>query len=380
MKKKTIIILLVLGIIAFLLINNKITEARVQNTLNNSSSNNNSSEYFNKIISENQNINYNIINNLKDIYNLKEKINSEIEKYKINENIELSPKLLDIKFIEAIKNRYDYIKYLNNLLEDIKYLENNYKNYYLIDNTYICKNDEMLKYLNNLKEKYNLKINIKLGNNEIKDIPILLYHGILDDTWGAQTLFVKPTEFDKQIKYLKENNYTPLFISELDYIYAFDKPVIITFDDAYIDVYNNALPILKKYNFKGNIYVITGFIGADLYMNAEMIKDADKSGLIEIGSHTVNHYMLGKIDLITAEAEIKESKDTLERLLNKEITSIAYPSGSFNQNTIEITKKYYKYGLSTIYGQEKSNKLNYYSLKRFYVYREYNLDDFRKLL
>ena len=377
MKNKIYIILIIGGIIIYLLINNKISEARIKNVVNDYSYN--TSEYLNKIILENENINYNIIDNLKDINRLKENINNEIEKYNLD-NIDLSFELLDIKFVEAIKLRYDYIKYLNNILEDIKYLENNYKNYYFRDNTYICKDSVMLEYLNNLKEKYNLEINIKLGNNENKDIPILLYHGILDDTWGAATLFVKPSEFDTQIKYLKDNNYTPLFISELDYIYAFDKPVIITFDDAYLDVYTNALPILKKYNFKANIYVITDSIGADVYMNADMIKDADASGLIEIGSHTVSHYKLGEIDLAKALEEIKESKEVLENLLNKEITSIAYPSGSFNQDIINITQKYYDYGLSTIYGKEKSNNLNTYKLKRYYVYREYSLEDFKKLL
>ena len=378
MQKKIIIALIVLGIIISILINNKISEARIQNILN-LTFNNNTSEYFKKLISENENIDYNIIDNLKDISKLKEKINNEITKYSLN-TFDFSFALFDVELFEAINKRYDYIKYLNNLLEDIKYLENNFKNYYFIDNTYICKDNEMLEYLNNLKEKYNLDINIKLGNNENKNIPILLYHGILDNTWGAQTLFVRPNDFDEQIKYLKDNNYTPLFVSELDYIYAFDKPVIITFDDAYLDVYTNALPILKKYNFKANIYVITDSIGADVYMNADMIKDADASGLIEIGSHTVSHYKLGEIDLAKALEEIKESKEVLENLLNKEITSIAYPSGSFNQDIINITQKYYDYGLSTIYGKEKSNNLNTYKLKRYYVYREYSLKDFKKLL
>ena len=232
MQKKIIIALIVLGIIISILINNKISEARIQNILN-LTSNNNTSEYFKKLISENENIDYNIIDNLKDISKLKEKINNEITKYSLN-TFDFSFALFDVELFEAINKRYDYIKYLNNLLEDIKYLENNFKNYYFIDNTYICKDNEMLEYLNNLKEKYNLDITIKLGNNENKNIPILLYHGILDNTWGAQTLFVRPNDFDEQIKYLKDNNYTPLFVSELDYIYAFDKPVIITFDDAYL--------------------------------------------------------------------------------------------------------------------------------------------------
>ena len=59
------------------------------------------------------------------------------------------------------------------------------------------------------------------------------------------------------------------------------------------------------------------------------------------------------------------------------------PSSNYiisNQDIINITQKYYDYGLSTIYGKEKSNNLNTYKLKRYYVYREYSLEDFKKLL
>ncbi|MFR5856699.1 MAG: polysaccharide deacetylase family protein, partial [Bacilli bacterium] len=245
---------------------------------------------------------------------------------------------------------------------------------------YICKDNKILNYLNELKEKYNLNILVKLGNVNNQKIPVLLYHGVLDNTWGAATLFVKPSEFAKQMNYLKENDYTPIFVSEIDYAYAFSKPIIITFDDAYIDVYNNAFPILQTYNFKANIFVITGSIGNNLYMNEEMIKDVDKSNLIEIGSHTISHYKLAEKDEQTIEKELKESKEALEKILNKEINTIAYPSGSFNSTVIKIAQKYYSYGLSTLIGKEQSNNINYFKIKRYYVYREYGLNDFIKLL
>ena len=117
MQKKIIIALIVLGIIISILINNKISEARIQNILN-LTSNNNTSEYFKKLISENENIDYNIIDNLKDISKLKEKINNEITKYSLN-TFDFSFALFDVELFEAINKRYDYIKYLNNLLEDI---------------------------------------------------------------------------------------------------------------------------------------------------------------------------------------------------------------------------------------------------------------------
>lgn len=408
MNKKIIIILLILATGIFLLINNHLSESRIQNTTPKETdvyiNNDQLTVLFNNIMIEeekNKNIDYNIVDNLKDINTLKEKITTKIEEYDINhfnnfndnyikeiitdkDNLDLILATFNQKdFIKnidkEINKREQYLSYLNNLLVDITYLENNYQDYYFHDNIYICKNTSMLNYLNELKDLYNLDIEIKLGNNNV-NIPILLYHGVLDNTWGAATLFVKPEEFAKQMEYLKNNNYTPLFISELDYAYAFEKPIIITFDDGYQDVYTNALPILKKYNLKANVYIITNSIGKDKYMDAEMIKNTDNSGLMEIGSHTINHYKLAEIDLDLAENEIKESKNILENILNKEIYSIAYPSGSFNESIVNIVKKYYQYGLSTRIGHENANDLNTYSLKRYYVYREYDIEAFKKLL
>ncbi len=408
MLKKSLIIIGILGtIIASIFI--FYDKKDIKKAINNEfvlkiNSNNEIKEFFNNIKNE-ENKNKAIndwqfdLNNLEE---LKEKINIEIDNYNIEylnnfnatyiENLLINnknkEKIINIfnnkQFIKNIDNettkRKNYLNYLNDLLKDISYLLNNKKDYYFNNNYYICKDNKILNYLNELKEKYNLNILVKLGNVNNQKIPVLLYHGVLDNTWGAATLFVKPSEFAKQMAYLKDNNYTPIFVSEIDYAYAFEKPIIITFDDAYVDVYTNAFPILQTYNFKANIFVITGSIGNNLYMNEEMIKDVDKSNLIEIGSHTISHYKLAEKDEQTIEKELKESKEALEKILNKEINTIAYPSGSFNSTVIKIAQKYYSYGLSTLIGKEQSNNINYFKIKRYYVYREYGLNDFIKLL
>lgn len=408
MLKKSLIIIGILGtIIASIFI--FYDKKDIKKAINNEfvlkiNSNNEIKEFFNNIKNE-ENKNKAIndwqfdLNNLEE---LKEKINIEIDNYNIEylnnfnatyiENLLINnknkEKIINIfnnkQFIKNIDNettkRKNYLNYLNDLLKDISYLLNNKKDYYFNNNYYICKDNKILNYLNELKEKYNLNILVKLGNVNNQKIPVLLYHGVLDNTWGAATLFVKPSEFAKQMAYLKDNNYTPIFVSEIDYAYAFEKSIIITFDDAYVDVYTNAFPILQTYNFKANIFVITGSIGNNLYMNEEMIKDVDKSNLIEIGSHTISHYKLAEKDEQTIEKELKESKEALEKILNKEINTIAYPSGSFNSTVIKIAQKYYSYGLSTLIGKEQSNNINYFKIKRYYVYREYGLNDFIKLL
>ena len=87
-------------------------------------------------------------------------------------------------------------------------------------------------------------------------MPILLYHMVND---GKSSYAITPTEFEEQMKYLKEEGYTT--ISLLEYVKARkgklnlpEKPLVISFDDGYLDNYTVALPIMKKYDFKGTVF------------------------------------------------------------------------------------------------------------------------------
>ena len=65
-------------------------------------------------------------------------------------------------------------------------------------------------------------------------------------------------------------------------------------------------------------------------------------GLIEVGAHTMNHPCLSTLTVADQESEIFGSKQRLEEMLNKPVTSFAYPYGQkkdYTQSTIEIVKK-----------------------------------------
>lgn len=49
------------------------------------------------------------------------------------------------------------------------------------------------------------------------------------------------------------------------------------------------IPILKKYNLKGTLYVIINRLGTPGYVTRNQVKEMAESGLVEIGSHTFNH-------------------------------------------------------------------------------------------
>ena len=444
MKKKKIIVLIIIGIIVTLIgvllfyqysQHRKQKQLRIEQEIKNQKIESTKQEYefyLNKEILENpeddmkqflnsinqenkknETINYdtfaqNVLNsNTLDnehIINMKQSIDNEISLYTIesltyftkdnllgsiqNEELDKDTLIQMYEEHEFIKNleeektkRKIYIQKLETLKSELDYLLENTDEYYIQNNEYICKNDEILNKFNELKEKYNLEINV---SKEIiytsKEVPILCYHGVLDVPWGITDLFVRVNDFEAQMQYLSENGYTPIFVSEIEEANRYEKPIIITFDDGYKDVYTNAYPILQKYKLKANVYMISGWIGGDVYMTSDMTIEMSNSPLIEIGSHTVSHKALANLSNSDIEYEVSESKKTLEAMLNKEVKVIAYPTGSFDERVTSITSKYYQYGLSTIDGKENTSNLNTYTLKRIYVHRNYSLEQFKNIL
>ena len=94
-------------------------------------------------------------------------------------------------------------------------------------------------------------------------IPILMYHSISVNP--RNTLLVEPNKFEDEIKYLHDANYHTLSFKDLEDWKVGNpiavKPVLITFDDGYKDNYTNAYPILKKYNMKGTVFLVSSFVG-----------------------------------------------------------------------------------------------------------------------
>lgn len=199
-------------------------------------------------------------------------------------------------------------------------------------------------------------------------VPIVMYHYIRDyhsatDTVGNQ-LSVSPSNFDAQMAYLSSHGYTPISLDTLYGIFnnqvaAPAKPIVLTFDDGYIDFFANAYPILKKYGFHATSFVITGFVGKPAYLSWENIKAMQSSGLINFESHTVNHVYLPSLSYTSALKELEDSKTTLEAETGYPVHFIAYPSGGSNSLVWNAaTKAGYIGGLGTWRGKASYPSIN----------------------
>lgn len=271
-----------------------------------------------------------------------------------------------------LENKEKVISLIDKKLIFLNFLKENKENYYLNGNTIMGKNSEFVTKAKSYKTNFLIENEEGLG----KKIPVLMYHAVDDNTWGDSGLFVKTSEFEKQMKYLYDNGYTTLFISEIQDAPKYEKPVIITFDDGYLNVYKNAFPIMKKYKIKSTFYIITKWMDGDTFVTSDIVKTMDESGIVEIGSHSLTHMKLGANTKEAQEKEMKESKEDLEKILNKKINAIAYPFGSYNIDTINLTKEYYSNGVTVESGFNFSKTLYKYKIKRQKINRGENMNSF----
>ena len=116
-----------------------------------------------------------------------------------------------------------------------------------------------------------------------------------------------------------------------------DKPVLITFDDGYLDNFQNAYSILKQHGMIATFFVITDKLWTEDRLNPERIAEMAQGGM-SFGSHTVTHRRLGELSWADIQDELVVSKGILESILGRPVNAIAYPQGSYNQNVITIAQ------------------------------------------
>ena len=104
-------------------------------------------------------------------------------------------------------------------------------------------------------------------------VPILLYHNFVttvpDSDPDNFNYINTPESFEENIKTFLENGYTIISMKELALadsgkIELPDKPMIITFDDGYYSNYEYIYPILKQYQVKASIFIVTDKIGQEI--------------------------------------------------------------------------------------------------------------------
>ncbi len=175
-----------------------------------------------------------------------------------------------------------------------------------------------------------------------RGIPILIYHEIGPLGDGDREMFIDPHVFRLHMRHLKEQGYTSITLKELHAHYTKRQPlprnpVVLTFDDGYQGVYENAWPIMKEFGFVGVLFV-TDYLGKPGYMTDSQVAALVSHGF-ELGSHSRTHAnLLTRSDEELID-EVGAYKHELERRFGVPVTSFAYPMGYFDQRVVDAVRE-----------------------------------------
>jgi peptidoglycan/xylan/chitin deacetylase (PgdA/CDA1 family) len=207
-------------------------------------------------------------------------------------------------------------------------------------------------------------------------VPVLMHHHV-SPTAGMIT--VSTDNFEDQLKWMRDRGYHSLtcdaFAAHLNGEPVPERSVLITFDDGYLDNWVYAYPLMKRYGFKGVIFVVTSWLGdgpprphlgqgelpetpdhreceariaqgrADEVMLRWSEVDAMRAdGVFEFHSHTHTHtrwdrqcaQRADKVAGITA--DIAQAREILTTRLGGPSAHLCWPQGYFDDDYVKAAR------------------------------------------
>jgi peptidoglycan/xylan/chitin deacetylase (PgdA/CDA1 family) len=215
-------------------------------------------------------------------------------------------------------------------------------------------------------------------------VPILLYHQIAPPKHNSR-YYTSPEKFEEQLQLLHDWGYATITLEML--VKAIHegadlppRPMIISFDDGNINNYTTAFPIMRKYGYTGVLYIVGTYLGAELFMDADQVREMIDAGW-EVGSHSMHHSDLTAINSSEQlKYEVFQSRKVLEEKLGVPILSFAYPFGFYNSDTVDMVQAA-GYTTAVTVGYTSDQGLwNILALQRRDVSGRYDLKQFASFL
>jgi peptidoglycan/xylan/chitin deacetylase (PgdA/CDA1 family) len=180
-------------------------------------------------------------------------------------------------------------------------------------------------------------------------VPILMYHriNVVTPSTPAESrgLTVHPDVFARQMTWLKRQGYRTITQRELFEALMCGrplgpKPIVITFDDGYRDVFFKASPVLKRLGMRATAYVVSGRIsGRDpSFLTWPLLHALERRG-IEIGSHTMAHLDMTSLSDARMLEDLTRSRRVLERELGHPVPWLAYPFGAYDSRVERLARQ-----------------------------------------
>lgn len=168
------------------------------------------------------------------------------------------------------------------------------------------------------------------------------------DSW----FYVSPSAFTGHLRWLQASRWD--VISGSDLLRGLRRPEIlperaalITFDDGYLSVWKDALPIPSSFGFPAVLFVSTGFIGRTNAFDEGIEPEEPmcdwshlrelRDGKVSIQSHGITHTAWSKLDRVSRDREVAESKALLEGGIGQRVEMFSFPYGDAGDEEADST-------------------------------------------
>ena len=185
-------------------------------------------------------------------------------------------------------------------------------------------------------------------------LPIFTFHAV---DKRSSVISISPTVFQGAMAKLYQGGYQALRLMQaVDLLRRGapfpDRSFVITFDDGYQSVYEEAFPVLEGYGMAATVFLTVGEKGVASsrgrlpsltgrsMLSWEEIQEMQRAG-IDFGAHTLTHPDLTHLSSDQVQAEVCEAKSVIEDALGAPVTSFAYPYGRYNGRVRDIVRKHF---------------------------------------
>jgi peptidoglycan/xylan/chitin deacetylase (PgdA/CDA1 family) len=183
-----------------------------------------------------------------------------------------------------------------------------------------------------------------------KGLPILMYHKVSEREVDGITISAE--KLKRQFEFIHKKGYQTISFDDLADAIRIGKPLpkrplILTFDDAYRNFLEQAVPLLKNYGFKATVFIPVGFIGktniwdkgSDPILNVTEIKELANTGSIEFGIHSYLHRNYAELDPAGMEKDLDLCIQTLGYHNIPFVRVLAYPYGGYPRKDPQLKAK-----------------------------------------
>jgi peptidoglycan/xylan/chitin deacetylase (PgdA/CDA1 family) len=170
---------------------------------------------------------------------------------------------------------------------------------------------------------------------------VLMYHSISPHIQADKDIYsLSQQDFSEHVTLLHELH--KIETSRVVKLESSDKSgITITFDDGYRDTLTIAAQLLAEKNLPFTVFVASANItsGDSKFLNRQELIELSKISGATIGSHGHAHTHLAKMSAQDVASDLSHSKDWLEQVIQKPVTTLSYPHGSYNDEVVRIASE-----------------------------------------